>query len=87
VVQNFVRVPLLLHLSHVTDGCKSSNILGLITTALMGEGGMSREEVAAKLVSCSFDGASILQGTKTRMTTALQQGNGFSMVANLEVLM
>jgi hypothetical protein len=59
VVQNFVRVPLLLHLSHIIDGCKSNYILGLITTALMGEGGMSREEVAAKLVSCGFDGASI----------------------------
>jgi hypothetical protein len=64
VVQNFVRVPLLLHLSHVTDGCKSSNILGLIITALMDEGEMSREEVAAKLVNCGFDGASIFQGTK-----------------------
>jgi hypothetical protein len=74
VVQNFVRVPLLLYLSHVTDGCKSSTILGLITTALMGEGGMSRDKVAAKLVNCGFDGASIFHGTKTGVTRALQQG-------------
>jgi hypothetical protein len=63
-----------LYLSHVTDGYKSSTILGLITTALMDEGGMSKDKVAAKLVSCGFDGASIFQGTKTGVTRALQQG-------------
>jgi len=72
VVQDFARISLLLHMSHVIKGAKLDNIYAIITTALMGEGIIFKEEIGEKVVSCRFVKTSIFQSNKNGLATTLQ---------------
>jgi hypothetical protein len=72
VVSNWERVPHLLHLSCVSEDGSSDHLTQVILNALLDEGGLTREEVASKLVSFGADGVSTFQGTHSGVTTQLK---------------
>jgi hypothetical protein len=72
VCQNFMRVPILLSLQHVTEGSNTDNLTDMISTSLSYHGGMDGEgSVAEKLICFGADGAVVFQGARSGVTSQL----------------
>jgi hypothetical protein len=72
-MQSWERMPYLLYLSCVSESGTSDHLTNVIMHALLGEGGLSREEIASKLVCFGADGVSTFQGTKMGVTTQIRE--------------
>jgi hypothetical protein len=58
VCQNFMRVPILLSLQHITRGANADNLTDMIISSLKYHGGLEGDDVIAeKLVCIKADGA------------------------------
>jgi hypothetical protein len=58
--QNFMRIPILLSLQHVTVGANANNLTDMIMTTLRYHGGLEGDDVIAeKLVCFGADGATV----------------------------
>jgi hypothetical protein len=51
----------------------SDHLTSVIMRALLGEGGLSYEEIASKLVCFGVDGVSTFQGSKMGVTTQIRE--------------
>ena len=71
-VNSWERVPYLLHLS-LSDCGTVDHVTDVIMHALLGEGGLTREQIAGKLVSFGADGISTFQGPKTGVSTQIRE--------------
>lgn len=56
-------------LERVEGGTGSNNLTKLITSFLKENGGLSREDIQAKLLCFGADGASVFQGNRNKVTT------------------
>jgi hypothetical protein len=72
-MRSWERMPHLLHLSCVSKSGTSDHLTSVIMHALVGEGGLSREEIASKLVCFGVDGVSTFQGSKMDVTTQIRE--------------
>jgi hypothetical protein len=72
-MRSWERMPYLLHLSCVSESGTSDHLTNVIMYVLLGEGGLSHEEIASKLVCFRADGVSTFQGTKTGVTTQIRE--------------
>jgi len=72
-MDSWEKVPHLLHLSCVSSGGIAYHLTNMIIFSLMGEGGLSREDIASKLVCFGADGVSMFQGTKKGVTTQIYE--------------
>jgi hypothetical protein len=72
-MRSWERMPHLLHLSYVSESGTSDHLTSVIMHALLDEGGLSREEIASKLVCFGADGVSTFQGSKTGVTTQIHE--------------
>ena len=70
-MENWERIPHLLHLSQVTEGGRVDHLTSVIIHSLMGEGGLSRSELASKLLCFGSDNVSTFQGSKTGVSTQI----------------
>jgi len=68
-MNHWERIPHLLFLSCVIESDIAVYLIDLIMNALMMEGGLTREEIARKLVYIGADGMSTFQGPRTGVTT------------------
>lgn len=66
-IENWERIPYLLHLSHVTEGGKSDHLTSVIMNSLMCKGSLSRVDLARKLMSFHSDNVNTFQESKTRI--------------------
>jgi hypothetical protein len=73
VMDSWERKPHLLHLSCVSESGTSSHLTSVIMHALLGEGGLTHEEIASKLVCFGADGVSTFQGSKSGVTTQIRE--------------
>jgi hypothetical protein len=72
VCQNFMRVPILLSLQHVTEGSNADNLTDMISTTLSYHGGLDSEgSVAKKLICFGADGVAVFQGARSGVTSQL----------------
>jgi len=69
VMNGWEREPHLLHLSCVFDAGTADHLTEVIMHALMAEGGLTREQIARKLVCFGTDGVSKFQGSRSGVTT------------------
>jgi hypothetical protein len=82
-VQSWERMPHLFHLSCVYESGTFDYLTNVIMHVLLSEGGLSREQIASKLVCFRTDGVSTFQGTKTGVTTQIREKwASFSLGAN-----
>ena len=58
------QVPMLLSLERVVD-TTAKNMMTVLVQAMMVKGGLTRQEIAEKLIMLGADGASVFQGTRT----------------------
>jgi hypothetical protein len=72
-VQSWKRMLYLLHLSCVSKSSTSDHLTNVIIYALLYEGGLSREQVASKLVCFGVDEVNTFQGAKTGVTTQIRE--------------
>jgi hypothetical protein len=72
-MRSWERMPHLLHLSCVSESGTSDHLTSVIMHVLLVEGGLSREEIASKLVCFGADGVSTFQGSKTGVTTQIRE--------------
>ena len=75
-MDSWERVPHLLHLSCISessDGGCVDNLTNAIMLSLMGEGGLSAEDISSKLVCFGADGVSTFQGVKKGVTTQIRE--------------
>jgi hypothetical protein len=66
-------MPHLLHLSCVSESGTSDHLTNVIMHVLLCEGGLSREQIASKLVCFGADGISTFQGAKTGVTIQIRE--------------
>ena len=71
VMDDWERVPHLLHLSSVSDGC-ADQLTSTIMYSLLGEGSLTRESIASKLICFGADGVSTFQGHKNGVTAQIR---------------
>ena len=73
-MKSWERVPHLLHLSCVSDGDGGTvdNLTDTIMFSLLGEGGLTRKDIASKLVYFGADGASTFQGARKGVTIQIR---------------
>ena len=72
-MDSWERVPHLLHLSCLSDGGTADILTNAIMLSLVEEGGLSREDIASKVVCFGADGVSTFQGPKTGVTTQIRE--------------
>lgn len=72
-MQSWERVPNLLHLCCIIENDIANHLADVIMHALLGEGGLSCEEIASQLVCFGADGVSTFQGTKAGVTTQIRE--------------
>lgn len=72
MMENWERIPYLLHHSHVTESGRSDYLTSVIMQSLMGEGGLTQAEIANKLLSFGSDGVNTFQGCKTGVATQIR---------------
>jgi hypothetical protein len=68
IMEGWERVPHLLHISYVSEPGTADHLTESIMPALISEGGLTREEIASKLVCFGVDGVSTFQGHKSGVT-------------------
>ena len=73
-MNSWERVPHLLHLSCVSDGDSGTadSLTDTIMFSLLGKRGLTREDIASKLVCFWADGASTFQGLRKGVTTQIR---------------
>ena len=75
-MNSWERISHLLHLSCVSDGDGDGGTADSLTDAIMfsllGKGGLTREDIASKLVCFGADGASTFQGSRKGVTTQIR---------------
>lgn len=74
VVQKWKRIPLLLCLLHLIDGCGVDNLTVVILEAVLHRGGLTEAELGEKMVSFGADGHPNFQGCLTSVSTQLKKG-------------
>jgi len=72
IVQDWMRIPLLISLQRVECSLNDDNLTELIVGAINSGGGLDRESIATKLLSFGADGASILQGSRSGVTLQIK---------------
>ena len=72
-MDSWERVPYLLHLSYLSDGGSADNLTNSIMLSLLGEGGLSAEDISLKLVCFGADRISKFQGAKKGVTIQIQE--------------
>lgn len=72
VVKEWKRMPILLTLQRVVDGCTADKLTSLIVNSTLEIGGLSKKELAEKLVSFGGDGAAVFQGCNTGVIQQLK---------------
>jgi len=73
VVENWVRIPLLVSLQRVDCASNAENLTKLIIEAVSTGGGLDFKLLASKLVSFGCDGTATLQGVRTGVTTQMRE--------------
>jgi hypothetical protein len=74
VCQNFIQVPILLSLQHVSEGANADNLTDMIMTTLRYHGGLEGDDVIAEKLLCfGADGAAVFQGARSGVTTQLTE--------------
>lgn len=73
VVQEWVRVPLLVSLQRVECSPNAENLTKLIMDSVAIGGGLDPEALASKLLSFGADGVSVLQGHRSGVTTQVKE--------------
>jgi hypothetical protein len=73
VMEGWERVPHLLHILYVSEPGTTNHLTERIMLALINEGGLTREEIASKLVCFGADGVSTFQGYKSGVTTQIRE--------------
>lgn len=73
IVQDWVRVPLLVSLQRVECTPNAENLTSLIMEAVANGGGLDSEMIAKKLLSFGADGASALQGQRSGVTMQIKE--------------
>jgi hypothetical protein len=68
VVQNWVRIPILIFLNIVLKGLGSDNLTKVIMEALTIGGGLLGNQIAQKLICFGAYGVNVFQGTKNGVT-------------------
>jgi hypothetical protein len=63
----------LLHLSCISESGTSDHLTNIIMHALLDEGGLTREEIASKLVCFKSDGVNTFQGSKIGVTIQIRE--------------
>jgi hypothetical protein len=66
VVQNWVRIPILISLDRTVVGSGSNNLT--IMEAFMISGGLPRNQITQKLICFGVDDVNVFQGTRTSVT-------------------
>ncbi len=64
VVQNWVRIPILISLNMMLEGSSSDNLTKVIMEALTIGGGLQKYQIAQKLICFGVDGVNVFKGTK-----------------------
>ncbi len=75
VIDGWKQVLILLNLQRVLDGAIFANLIKLIIQSLVEFGGMTKTDVANKLVCFGTNGVKIFQGLKNGVTTKLMQNH------------
>jgi len=82
-MDNWKRVLHLLHLSYMSEGGTTDHLTNVIMHALISEGGLIYNEIAAKLICFGADSVSTFQGPKSGVTTQIwDKWTPFSLGAN-----
>jgi hypothetical protein len=72
VMNNWTREVILLELARVQDGGCAKSMVEIICSALLKQGGLTREEICQKFISIGTDGASVFQGARAGVVRQLQ---------------
>ncbi len=72
-VERWEMIPHLLHLSLLGEDGGTDHLTNVIMDALVDEGGLTREEIASKVVCFGADGVSTFQGAKNGVTTQIKE--------------
>jgi len=70
-MDSWERKPHLLHLSCISESGTTDQLSEIIMHALIEEGGLTREDIARKLVCFGADGVNTFQGSRTCVTNPL----------------
>ena len=73
VMENWKRIPYLLHLSHITEPRKSDYLTSPIMHSLMGEGGLTHSKIGSKRISFELDGVNTFQGLKSGVAIQIRE--------------
>jgi len=73
IVQDWIRIPLLISLQRVECSPTAENLTELIVGSVSAGGGLDAEGIATKVLSFGADGASALQGNRTGVTLQLKE--------------
>jgi hypothetical protein len=74
VVQNWLRIPILLSLECVVLGSSVDNLSQILMQALMHEGGLTKDLIRKKFMAFSANGGFFFQGTKLNVTQQISNG-------------
>jgi hypothetical protein len=80
IVQNWVRIPLLISLLRVECAPTSENLTELIVGGMKSGGGLHELAVAQKVISFGADGASALQGCRVGVTQQVKDKHAPSVI-------
>ncbi len=72
VMENWVRIPILISFNHVLEGFGSNNLTKVIMEALTTKGGMLKDQVVSKLMSFGANNINVFQSTKSSVTKQIQ---------------
>ncbi len=68
VVQNWVKIPILIFLDTMVTGSRSDNLIKVIMQVIMIGGGLPQNQIAQKLICFGVDGVNVFQRTRTSVT-------------------
>jgi hypothetical protein len=68
MVENWVRIPILICLERVVAHSRNDNLTNVIMEALMIDEGLPLNQTAQKFICFGVDGVNVFQGTKTSFT-------------------
>jgi len=72
-MDNWERMPHLLHLSCIPDGGIVNNLTSVIMHVLLEEGGLNHEDIASKLICFGVDGVNTFQSPKPGVTAQIRE--------------
>jgi hypothetical protein len=73
VMQNWVKIPILISLDRVIKGSRGDNLTKVIMEALMICGGVPKNQIAQKLICFGANGVDVFQGIKSGVTKQIKE--------------